>query len=399
VSFLHQTEGYRKRVRAQVAEALSKWWLPVPAALRSDYLQYQYQQNANFLVLINVYAHAAYFSYAMADYFIVPDIFDLSLSVRTLLLLTLLPLFIWLIRRIRNISLVELLLPLSAMIGTLVWFNMLQLSQSPYVTSYLYASLIFVVAMNIGIRANFLSGLLGSLLLSGINLYYVNLLNHADRMALLIFCLVYLPVLAFGLFISWYNTYTGRRLFLYSLIDEMNQTDLQEANRQLLVRSHTDALTGLPNRTLLEDRLRQAIIKAQRDGGYLALMIVDLDKFKPVNDTHGHAVGDELLREMARRMVACVRESDTVARMGGDEFMVLLPGVDQVHDALLVAEKIRESLNHSFALEGDRMAISASIGVAAFPEHGDDATSLFRAADEALYRAKAQGRNRVELAA
>lgn len=161
--------------------------------------------------------------------------------------------------------------------------------------------------------------------------------------------------------------------------------------------AHHDLLTDLPNRTLFTDRLQQALAKAKRDKTRLALMYLDFDNFKPVNDTFGHAVGDLLLKDAARRMRHCVRESDTVARIGGDEFVVLLPSVESEQDALAVAEKLRQALDQPFELAGHAMHISASIGVAVYPEHGDDEDDLSKNADAAMYLAKQHGRNNVKL--
>lgn len=174
-------------------------------------------------------------------------------------------------------------------------------------------------------------------------------------------------------------------------------TERKKAEASIRQMAHQDPLTGLANRSLFEDRLSSAIANARRDGTQLALMFLDLDRFKPVNDTHGHAVGDKLLKEVAGRIVAQVRASDTVARVGGDEFVVLLRNVNAVDDALHVAEKIRLTLNEPFALEGLNLEISSCTGVAIYPTHGADAVSLTRAADLAMYAAKESGRNAVRL--
>lgn len=158
-----------------------------------------------------------------------------------------------------------------------------------------------------------------------------------------------------------------------------------------------DALTDLPNRTLFSERLKQSIIHARRDKSSLGLMYFDLDKFKPINDSYGHEVGDLLLKTVAGRVVDCVRESDTVARLGGDEFVVLLPRLENAKDALAVAEKIRDALATPFCLAENSFEISASIGVALYPEHGDDEVTLTRNADAAMYQAKQNGRNQVVL--
>lgn len=158
-----------------------------------------------------------------------------------------------------------------------------------------------------------------------------------------------------------------------------------------------DALTDLPNRALLTERLEQGIIRARRDKLCLGLMYFDLDKFKPVNDMYGHEVGDWLLKSVASRVVECVRESDTVARIGGDEFVVLLPALDKPKDALAVAEKIRTALGKPFIFAEVSFEISASIGVVIYPEHGDHEKTLTRNADIAMYHAKKNGRNQVVL--
>jgi diguanylate cyclase (GGDEF)-like protein/PAS domain S-box-containing protein len=158
-----------------------------------------------------------------------------------------------------------------------------------------------------------------------------------------------------------------------------------------------DALTDLPNRTLLEDRVERALVAAQRNGQPMALIFMDLDRFKAVNDQYGHAVGDRLLQTAAARLAGAVRASDTVARIGGDEFVVLLPVVASAQDALAVADKIREALAHPFDLGDVRGEVSASIGVAMYPGHGHTPVELLRHADEAMYTSKQAGSNRVTL--
>lgn len=171
--------------------------------------------------------------------------------------------------------------------------------------------------------------------------------------------------------------------------------EAQEEIRQLAL---YDPLTKLPNRRLLSERLSQALALARRDQTHLALVFLDLDRFKPINDTLGHSVGDLLLHAVAQRMHHCVREVDTTARLGGDEFVVLLPSIDGPDQAILVAEKIRNALNQPFELAGGHVvSISSSSGVAIYPDHGEDEITLSKAADAAMYRAKALGRNNVQL--
>jgi diguanylate cyclase (GGDEF)-like protein/PAS domain S-box-containing protein len=155
-----------------------------------------------------------------------------------------------------------------------------------------------------------------------------------------------------------------------------------------------DPLTNLPNRRLFTDRLHQAVAKAKRSQGHAALIFVDLDKFKSVNDRHGHAAGDQLLQAVAHRLNTCVRESDTVARVGGDEFVVLLTSISQPQDAVQVVQKIHAALRVPFDLPiGQSVQISSSSGVALYPEHGLDEATLSHHADVAMYAAKAGGRD------
>ena len=176
--------------------------------------------------------------------------------------------------------------------------------------------------------------------------------------------------------------------------DITEQKDIEEYMRRM---AQYDALTGLPNRALFADRLQQAFASAKREHQHFALMYIDLDKFKPVNDTFGHAVGDLLLNEAAQRMQNCVRQSDTVARIGGDEFVVLLGSLTSDQDAHEVGEKIRHALNLPFALSGHTLNISSSIGVAIYPAHGVNEKELVKNADLAMYYAKENGRNNVTI--
>jgi diguanylate cyclase (GGDEF)-like protein len=168
---------------------------------------------------------------------------------------------------------------------------------------------------------------------------------------------------------------------------------LQAANEQLRNLALYDSLTGLPNRMLLEDRMAQAVTRAERAGKSFALMFVDLDRFKPVNDTHGHQVGDELLKGVAQRLSACVRKADTVARTGGDEFIVVLNEIGNPKDAAMVGAKILDELSRPFFIERRELDISCSIGISVFPKDGQDVLALKANADVAMYHAKRNGRN------
>lgn len=157
--------------------------------------------------------------------------------------------------------------------------------------------------------------------------------------------------------------------------------------------AHYDALTGLPNRTQLDDRARQAIAFAQQSHGSVALMFLDLDHFKDINDSLGHSVGDALLVELATRIRLSLREQDTVSRLGGDEFIFLLPGMD-AGVAAAVAQKLLDSIAEPFRIEPYDLNVTGSIGIAVFPGDGTDMETLFKSADAAMYRAKQEGRSR-----
>jgi diguanylate cyclase (GGDEF)-like protein/PAS domain S-box-containing protein len=177
-------------------------------------------------------------------------------------------------------------------------------------------------------------------------------------------------------------------------------SDITQKKRQqeaVWYQANYDALTNLPNRILLNDRLQQAIAQATRREGLAGLLYIDLDHFKPVNDTYGHQAGDELLCQVARRIGNCIRDEDTVARIGGDEFLVLLPTLTERDAALRVADKIIDSLCQPFRLKEATVDIAASIGIALFPEHGTTAESLLEHGDAAMYRAKAEGRRTVRV--
>lgn len=167
----------------------------------------------------------------------------------------------------------------------------------------------------------------------------------------------------------------------------------QKAERRLSHLAQFDALTGLPNRTLLQDRLAQTIVQSRRKRRHAGVLFVDLDRFKLINDTLGHHQGDELIRQVGERLQGCVRASDTVGRISGDEFAVVLAELARPDDAALVAQKILDVIARPFDLGGNEAYIGASIGIAAFPEDGDDAETLLKNADIAMYRAKEQGRN------
>jgi diguanylate cyclase (GGDEF)-like protein/PAS domain S-box-containing protein len=157
--------------------------------------------------------------------------------------------------------------------------------------------------------------------------------------------------------------------------------------------AYHDVLTGLPNRMLFADRLNLAIAGALRNRQKLAVMLLDLDYFKDVNDTLGHGVGDQLLRSVGERLITLLRKNDTVSRMGGDEFFLLLPEVARVRDASTIARKVLEAFQEPFVLDCHEVHITTSIGYALYPDDGEDADTLLQNSDIAMYHAKQEGRN------
>jgi len=172
----------------------------------------------------------------------------------------------------------------------------------------------------------------------------------------------------------------------------MDITDRKIAEQRIAHMAHHDALTGLPNRVLLRDRIQQAIAQAHRNGSQLAVPFIDLDRFKTINDSLGHQLGDRLLQSVASRILVCVREGDTVSRVGGDEFVIVIPELEAAPDAPVVAGKILEVLAASFHLHGNDLHVAASIGISLYPSDGADAETLMRNADTAMYHAKDSGR-------
>lgn len=176
--------------------------------------------------------------------------------------------------------------------------------------------------------------------------------------------------------------------FLWTLLTRLKQT-----NEQVTHLAHHDGLTELPNRTLFYDRLNQAIARARRDKESVAVLFLDLDGFKKINDTLGHDIGDALLIETSKRLRACVRESDTVARMGGDEFTAILCNVGNGSGKEIVAQKILDAIRAPFVLHEQDCNVGVSIGIAVYPDSGSNSEELVKVADTAMYLAKDGGKN------
>lgn len=180
-----------------------------------------------------------------------------------------------------------------------------------------------------------------------------------------------------------------RRVMIFS-----NITEIKQAEAIIWKQANFDRLTDLPNRQMFHDRLEQSIRKSRRSGNRTGLLFLDLDRFKEINDTMGHAMGDELLKEAARRLSGCVRQSDTVARLGGDEFTILLNDIGDPRDVERLARSVLRRLAEPFRLGVETVFISTSIGITFYPDDATDAETLLNNADQAMYAAKAEGRNR-----
>ena len=174
-------------------------------------------------------------------------------------------------------------------------------------------------------------------------------------------------------------------------------TDRKVAEERIQFLAYYDALTGLPNRTLLQDRLAKALAGASRRNDKVALLFLDLDGFKIINDSLGHSVGDLLLKQIADRLKRFSREQDTVARLGGDEFLIVLSDVKDIPDAAVAAERLMDAMTGGFVVQGHPLSVSCSLGISIFPEHGVDGETLIKHADAAMYSAKDNGRNNIQL--
>lgn len=181
---------------------------------------------------------------------------------------------------------------------------------------------------------------------------------------------------------------------IQSYIDVMEK--LTGMRSELTYKAKYDELTGLPNRTLLNDRLNSSIKRAKRNEHKVILIFIDLDHFKNINDLMGHDAGDEVLKETAKRLTTCVRDSDTVSRLGGDEFIIMLPDIENTDAIDKIIDKILRKLNMPFLLDKkETTLISGSIGVSIYPDDATDIESLFKTSDTAMYQAKKEGRNRM----
>jgi diguanylate cyclase (GGDEF)-like protein/PAS domain S-box-containing protein len=187
-----------------------------------------------------------------------------------------------------------------------------------------------------------------------------------------------------------YLEFDGRE-YSFSFVRDITERKAAEARIKFL--AYSDALTGLPNRRLLQDRLTMALASARRRGHKVALLFLDLDRFKSINDSLGHSAADLLLQEVAQRLAACGREQDTIARIGGDEFLIVLTGLKDATDAAVAAERLMDAIVGEYSIQGQALHLTCSLGISIFPEQGTDTETLIKNADTAMFNAKESGRN------
>jgi diguanylate cyclase (GGDEF)-like protein len=382
--------------RAEIERLLVHPLTPLGPERQAAFHAYQLKHYWRFLLMINLLGHFAFLSYSVADALVLPGIAGVSATVRAGFVVVLLPISVALFRWSRNAALLDLLLPVLTLVATQIWFELLAIADVPQVSTYLYASLIFLVLANISVQVRFLPSLVVSLLIAATTLAGVYRVTGGSLQEMLIFVLVYLPVFLFSLFISWSTTLDRRRAFLRAQLDEMTHSELAQANGRLQTLAYTDALTGIGNRRSFEEQGHREIERAVRQREPLCLLIFDIDHFKRINDTYGHDVGDQVLRRLSHEVQAQLRSIDLLARFGGEEFIVLLPNT-ALAEAEQVAERLRAHLEAcEIALDGGAsVRFTVSVGIGEFSAAARSMDDLLTQADQALYRAKKAGRNQV----
>jgi diguanylate cyclase (GGDEF)-like protein len=376
---------------------------PSPAGIHADqqpaFRAYVDRHYRGFLLTINLIAMLAYDLYVLADVLLIPDMAMESLLLRGgLSLVGLLNIYL-VFRHSRNVLLMDMLMPIHDIISAIAWFELLRRSESPDVDTFLFASVAFVLLANLGARYSFRGILTCTLVISAITLGYVWEIYDGDSKAMLIFALVFLPIALFSLLISWTNIQSVKRAFLADLEERRHRGELATLTLKLQELALTDPLTLVGNRRAFDQALEQRwqqLLQGQRP---FALLLIDIDYFKPYNDHYGHQAGDACLRQVAEFMLAALRTGQArLFRYGGEEFAILLDGCRR-SELLQIAERLRlqvEGLNlehHSRTDHLQRITISIGATLASLA-HGD-AEQLLRCCDELLYKAKQEGRNRV----
>ena len=374
----------RKLIQAALKDPLAR----IPDRFKSAYYSHQKQLTLKYLLQVNLVAQLAYMLYTIADWMVLTDVRPLVLVSKLSYTLCMTLITLWIYRQNPHAHRFDLLLPITIIGATALWFFNLNQSNNSYTVIYQYASLVFIVLANLGIQIRFRPSLITSTCITLVILTGVHYNTQHDPYQMMLFCLIYFPVLAFSLYISWHTTLKSRMVFLHQTLDEFNRKIFEKM-------AHTDALTGLNNRRSFERladlHIQQNIIQPIP----ITLLIFDVDHFKQINDQYGHDVGDQVLQRIAQIADQHTRAGDLLARFGGEEFTILLPNT-RLDDAYCIAERLRLSIQEmQLALEEEHMKVQCtiSIGLAEIKPETRRLKHAFRHADLALYQAKAMGRN------
>lgn len=374
--------------REAIEQALNSTTARIPRAFQRYYLDYQNKHQRQFLQRVNLIGQLTFLSYFFVDWFLLPDIAILSAVLRLVLVMSTLLLNIFLFRHCKNIKFLDSLLPIYAAISAAIWLELLSISQSPIVPSYLYATIIFILLANLCVQISFRYSILTSLLISLI--IFQGVFKIVGTNGVVLFSMTYIPILFLSMYISWNNTLNSKRNFLRVVLKDWNYYALSEL-------AHTDELTQLNNRRQFMQIAEQSIRKWQPHS-VASLLIFDIDFFKKINDSYGHDIGDEVLRILAEIARKEMRYSDVLARFGGEEFIVLLPNTS-LEDASIIAKRLCKKIEkHQICIENKLFInFSVSVGVAQLQPQQKDLNLLIKQADIALYEAKKNGRNQVAI--
>jgi diguanylate cyclase (GGDEF)-like protein len=386
--------------RFVIQRILDNHWSPIPDDLLDKFHAYQLHHYRRYLMWFCLSAAIFFWLNVMADAILRPEVFAISLTVRTIYIGIYIPAVLAVFRWSKNFRMLDMMLPMGAFIVNAIWLWLILLSSSPLLSKFMFVPLIIIIIANLVVQACFWPALVNSLLMATVTLFGIYHLNHEHHEPVVVFFMVYLPVFLFSIFIAWNNTLDKRRIFLRSVMDELLRIELSQANEIISKLAHTDPLTGTYNRRHFEIELNREVIRAQRSGQPVSLLVMDIDHFKNINDQHGHDAGDNVLKALTVTVQKELRESDLLIRYGGEEFVALL-----IDTPLIAAQQVAERIRHSLAqcevslnCGEASLHFTVSIGVAQLNTQTHDAAALFKAADRAMYVAKNNGRNQVRVA-
>lgn len=381
--------AYEKDTRQLLEKALEARWPKIPRPFQEQFKTYQKPLIFKYLLQVNLLAQLTFLLYGVVDWILIPDVQFLSIFWRVIATSLTFIITLWIYFRVQSIQVFDLLLPISSTIAAFIWLYLLTLSDSPHVISYQYGALIFILLANLCVQFQFLPAFICSLIISLCVFAGSYEIHHGNWHAVFVVFVVYAPIFLFSLYISWNSTSKSRILFLRFLLEDLHRKALDYL-------AHTDELTGLHNRRHFEQLSEREMLYVQRFGEKLCLIIFDIDRFKAVNDTYGHHIGDLALKHIAEVSQTCLREHDILARFGGEEFVALLPRT-QAAQAYAIAERLRQALAATPLKVSDELSIyfTMSVGIAELDSINQSLSYLIQQADQALYQAKTQGRNRV----